>query len=112
MAAQLEKMISGNESIDAIKAKIEPFEIAQTEMIQALKAFLPPDPDEKVVELIDKSRTVEVLKRLSELLADDDCDAPDVFDDNIDLLREVLGSESFLAIKYAIKQFDYVTHVP
>ncbi len=107
MAAQLEKMISGNESIDAIKAKIEPFEIAQTEMIQALKAFLPPDPDEKVVELIDKSRTVEVLKRLSELLADDDCDAPDVFDDNIDLLREVLGSESFLAIKYAIKQFDF-----
>jgi two-component system sensor histidine kinase/response regulator len=56
---------------------------------------------------LDTSKAADVLNRLNELLNDDDSEASDVLEENIDLLRFVLGAETFTKVNKAIKNFDF-----
>jgi two-component system sensor histidine kinase/response regulator len=107
MANELENMIRNNAVSDAIEVRIVPFEKAHSAMITALKAAIPEKEAMNVGEVPDTSKSTEVLSRLSELLSGDDSEAGDVLEENIDLLRFVLGAEAFSKVNYAIKQFDF-----
>ncbi len=106
MAVELEKLINTQASNDVIEAKIASFEQVQFAMITSLKMALPLDKPDNV-ENVDPSKFVEILNRLNELLKDDDSEANDVLDDNVDLLRFVLGVDTFSKVDQAIKNFDF-----
>jgi two-component system sensor histidine kinase/response regulator len=107
MADELEKMINGHAPRDVIDAQIMAFETVQTTMITALKTALPADKSADVFDYLDTSKAVEVLTKLSELLKDDDSEAIDILEENIDLLRVVLGTDTFSKVDKAIKDFDF-----
>jgi PAS domain S-box-containing protein len=106
MAAEIEEMIHARLEIDNIFAKIFAFETAQNAMIESLNNSLPAEklkPD----TVLDKSKAAGVLTELHKLLSENDCEASDVLESNLDLLRLVLGAECFTKLDGAIKQFDF-----
>jgi PAS domain S-box-containing protein len=107
MAAEIEKMIHENVASESIVAKIAPFEIAQNAMITALDAQLPPDPAAIALSAVDTSKATEVLTKLRELLAENDSESDEVFEDNLDLMRTVLGTDIFSKVNGAMQQFDF-----
>jgi two-component system sensor histidine kinase/response regulator len=108
MAAELEDLIQNGVGLDGLNAKITSFESAQLTLIKALKEAF---PIEKVSEIsddtLDASKAAGILNQLSNLLKDDDSEASDVLEGNLDLLRFVLGMETFTAVDEAIKNFDF-----
>ena len=107
MAGEIEKMVKDGAARDAIDACIVPFAEAQSTMIAALKDAVPPEEVKISSEAMDTSKAAEVLGRLRNLLADDDSEASYVLEENIDLLRFVLGVDAFSKVDRAIKQFDF-----
>ncbi|MDD5755342.1 MAG: response regulator, partial [Methylococcales bacterium] len=106
IAAELEEMIRDGAARDVIELKIIAFESAHTAMIIALNVAL---PTKHHPAFVDMSKAAEVLKRLTELLMDDDYEAGDIFEENFDLLRTLLGVNIFSKVNFAIKQFDFKT---
>jgi len=108
MAAEIEEMVRNGVARDAIEAKIVPFAQAQSTMIAALKAAVPPDQiSTTTLTAFDASKATEVMSQLCSLLAEDDSEASDVLDDNLDLLNHLLGQDRFSRVDQAIKQFDF-----
>ncbi|MFI3156418.1 MAG: response regulator [Methylococcaceae bacterium] len=107
MAGELEAMIKNGSVRELLEAEIAAFEKAQSAMIAALKVAVPPDKLPGVAEAPDTSTASEVLSRLGRFLANDDSEAADVLEENLDLLRLVLGIEAFSKVESAIKQFDF-----
>jgi two-component system sensor histidine kinase/response regulator len=105
IAAEIEKMVREGSEREAIDAVVAPFEKAQSAMIEALIKALPAE-QAAVNTDIDRSKATEVLERLKKLLADDDSEANDLLEENLELLRLVLGQELFSKMDHAIKQFD------
>lgn len=106
MATEIETMIHEKVANEIILAHIAPFEIAQNTLINALKNALPVE-ESKSVTILDEAKAAEVLTQLQKLLSEDDSDASDVLENNLDLLRFVLGGELFAKVDNAIKQFDF-----
>lgn len=107
IAGEIEKMINDSVGRDVIDVSIGSFEQAQSAMISALKAFLPPEEGKAAAIEFDPSKARSVLGKLGTLLKDDDSEAADVFEENIDLLNIVLGADNFVKVDQAIRQFDY-----
>lgn len=105
MAGELEKMISEGAELDAIEVKIVLFKEMQFAMIEALKAAVPHQAHATV--LPDTAEAVKVLSLLQGLLANDDSEACDIWEENFDLLRFMLRPEIFPKVDKAIKQFDF-----
>ena len=106
MAGKLESMIRDGAACDAIEVGMAPFEKAHSAMLAALKATMP-TKEAMTGAPPDTAKAAAVLSRLRELLAGDDSEAGDVLEENIELLRFVLGAEAFSRLDYAIKQFDF-----
>jgi two-component system sensor histidine kinase/response regulator len=107
MAAELETMIKEGIESKVVEAKIVAFEKAQSAMITALKAAVPLEVPKQGSKALDTSNAAVVLTRIYQLLTDDDGEAIDVIQQNIDLLRFVLGVEACSKLDCAIKQFDF-----
>jgi two-component system sensor histidine kinase/response regulator len=107
MAAEIEKMIHENIAADSVIEKVTPFEIAQNAMIDALKSQLPIDPTTATLSTVDTSKATEVLAKLSQLLVENDSEADEVFEDNLDLIRTVLGMDIFSKMNSAMQQFNF-----
>jgi two-component system sensor histidine kinase/response regulator len=107
MAAELEKMIVKKTGSAALEEKLVVFAAAQTVLIDAIRQALPPEEESTQPEALDIGKVTAVLRRLAELLAEDDSEASDVLEENLDLLRFALGIESFSKVDAAIKQFDF-----
>lgn len=107
MATEIETMIRENAESDSIIEKITPFEIEQNVMIAELKACLPADAAELAAASIDTSKSAEVLQKFGQLLAENDSEADDIFEDNLDLIRATLGAETFSKMNSAMQQFNF-----
>ncbi len=107
LAGELEAMIAEGAESDNIRAKLTLFSQQQSALIKALKANLPTEKAQNPTENVDTSQAAEVLTRLKKLLAFDDSKSKEVFEENFELLRVVLGAEVFAKVDQAIKQFDF-----
>jgi two-component system sensor histidine kinase/response regulator len=107
MAAELEKMIVKKVGTAAVEEKLVIFAAAQKVLIDAIKQALPPDEENAAPVALDIGKVTEVVRRLAELLAEDDSEASDVLEENLDLLRFALGIDAFAEVDGAIKQFDF-----
>jgi two-component system sensor histidine kinase/response regulator len=106
MTEKLEESIVNGVLKEVIETQLTEFEKVQSEMIGALVEAVPPEVQEPISAL-DISKAAGVLNQLNDLLRDDDSEASDVLDDNLDLLRFVLGLEMFQQVERAIKNFDF-----
>ena len=81
--------------------------ITRKDLIDAIRQALPPEEESTQPEALDIGKVTAVLRRLAELLAEDDSEASDVLEENLDLLRFALGIDAFAEVDGAIKQFDF-----
>ncbi|MBF0558047.1 MAG: response regulator [Nitrospirae bacterium] len=107
MAAELEKMIKEGANTDQIEIKLIPFSGTLAELIGQLQKCLPASDTSKQTEQIDTSKAAAVCLRLTELLASDDGESADFFEEESALFRSLFGDEDFLPIEHAIKNFDF-----
>ena len=103
MAEEIEAMMDSKD--DAADAKIASFLQAQSAMVAALKAAVP--PAERARNAPNRAEAAQVLSRLGKLLSNDDSEACDLLEENFDLLRMSLGSELFAKVDKAIRLFDF-----
>jgi two-component system sensor histidine kinase/response regulator len=108
MAAEIEALIKNGVARDVIENKIVPFEKAQMLVITSIQAALLPD-SATVITLVDSDRSkgAIVLTRLNELLRNHDCEASDLLDEHLDLLRSLLDMQTFTNVESAIRQYDF-----
>jgi two-component system sensor histidine kinase/response regulator len=106
MASELEEGLRTGAGDDVIEAALLKLSCAQSLMIAALKDALPLESLNSPAPL-NTEKSAEVLRLLHDLLADDNSEAADVLEENLDLLRYVLGLETFSKVEKAIKQFDF-----
>lgn len=109
MAEELEQMIRSKVPKDILEARITSFEKVQSAMIDSLRVSLSASEKEtpKTIDALDTSKAAEILNHLSTLLRDDDSEAGNVLEENVDLLRFLLGAESFSKVDAAIRNFDF-----
>ncbi|MBJ7899037.1 MAG: response regulator [Cyanobacteria bacterium RI_101] len=74
-------------------------------LLQSLAARLPP-PETGPAPVVDRARLEALCQRLSQLLAEDDSEAADLWRENADLLRSAFPRE-FEAVANAINEFDF-----
>ncbi|HEY4743935.1 MAG TPA: response regulator, partial [Desulfuromonadaceae bacterium] len=74
-------------------------------LVNSITEALPAEQEPSAVA--DTSRAAEVCERLSQLLADDDSAAVDLFEEQVDLLQMVLGAGRFIDLKHAITQYNF-----
>ena len=104
-AGEIETLIRKDAPRDVIDEKLAAFEQAQGALIEKMQTALPSEVA-AISQNIDMSKAPEVIKDLMSLLEDDNSKAGNVLEDNLDLLRFVLGTKTFSKIDNAIKQFD------
>jgi two-component system sensor histidine kinase/response regulator len=107
MAGEIEKMIHENAECENIFAKILSLEIMQNAIIEAIKLQLPSESVIAILSSFDTSKAKEVLTNLSKLLAENDGDADQVFENNTDLIRAALGEDLFSKVSNSMQQFDF-----
>ena len=107
MASEIEKMIHENAECENIFAKILSLEIMQNAIIEAIKLQLPSESVIAILSSFDTSKAKEVLSNLSKLLAENDGDADQVFENNTDLIRAALGEDLFSKVSNSMQQFDF-----
>jgi two-component system sensor histidine kinase/response regulator len=100
----LESMIRKSD-IEDINVKLTVFSERLNDMITKIKNGLPSE-EAHMAQSVDIKKAPEVIQLLKELLADDNSKAGTVIEDNLDLLRFVLGTKAFSKIDRAVKQFD------
>jgi two-component system sensor histidine kinase/response regulator len=111
LAATLEKAVKERESLEAIEGLLVSFAEAHALLITGLQEALP--AQESVLQPggtmapVDREQGVKACKKLAELLVNDDSEAVDLLDEKGDLLRGVLGVDSFRAIGKALKDYDF-----
>ena len=107
MAGRLEKLIGQGAEREEIDAVLADYSEALEELITQLKGYLPVDSQPVGVGPQNRAQVAEVIDKLDGLLAADDCEASDCLEENLELLRSSLGSETFCGLDMAIKQFDF-----
>jgi PAS domain S-box-containing protein len=104
-AAELESLIRNNEELANIEPKLAAFSQMLNDMATCIKNGLP-SQEPHITKAVDMSKAPDVIKQLTDLLEADNSKAGAVIEDNLDLLRFVLGTKAFAKIDRAVKQFD------
>jgi two-component system sensor histidine kinase/response regulator len=104
-AAELESMIRHDEDIVHIESKLTIFSPMLEEMATKIKNGLP-SQEPHMTKTVDMTKAPDVIKQLMDLLEANNSKAGAVIEDNLDLLRFVLGTKAFAKIDRAVKQFD------
>jgi two-component system sensor histidine kinase/response regulator len=107
MAKTIEKMIHEKSDSDTILINIAQFELVQNTMITSINSQLPPDPATAYLSFVDTSKSIEIFTKLRQLLAENDSDADDLFEENIDVIRVSLGEDIFSKFNAAMQEFNF-----
>ncbi len=107
MAKTIEKMIHEKIDSNSILNHIAEFEIAQNAMIMSIQSQLPLDPATEYLSSVDTSKATEIFASLRQLLAENDSDADDLFEENIDIIRAILGEDIFSKFNAAMQEFNF-----
>jgi two-component system sensor histidine kinase/response regulator len=107
MAKTIEKMIHEKSDSDTILINIAQFELVQNTMITSINSQLPPDPATAYLSFVDTSKSIEIFTKLRQLLAENDSDADDLFEENIDVIRVSLGEDIFSKLNAAMQEFNF-----
>jgi len=111
MAHSVEQAIGQNASTSTIEALLEPVDTACQALIAALQTQLPPEEepgtDGAAGASIHAAAAQQLLARLETLLADDDSDAVELFQDETPALKALLGP-AFNDMKRALDSYDFV----
>ncbi|GAA5184023.1 hypothetical protein GCM10025771_37090 [Niveibacterium umoris] len=108
VAAELEHAIHDDAARTELDARLAELEPLLTTLIAKLLAALPSEARTSGANAVDHAALAEVIKRIVALLADDDSEAGDAFDQHADMLRTALGPDCE-AIESAIREFDFET---
>ena len=104
-AAALEHAVNQRESGDKLDTLLNLLAVPLNELIAALEQTLPAKECHLPIP-VDKPKLREICKQLLALLADDDPEAGDVFDENADLLLAAFPGH-YRRICETIKMFDF-----
>jgi len=105
-AEELEQLCGSGAGVDVIEPKLNAFETALTRLCSALTLALPPKTETKAIDY-DINLVKPVVQKLVALLAADDSEACDLFDENIAVIQSVLDTTIFVQLEKAIKNFDF-----
>jgi two-component system sensor histidine kinase/response regulator len=105
-AEELEQLCSSGAANELIESKLTEFETALYRLCNALKSALPPKTETKAIAC-DINLVKPVVHKLILLLAADDSEACDMFDENDGIMKSVLDPSVFLQLENSIKNFDF-----
>jgi two-component system sensor histidine kinase/response regulator len=105
LAAEVERAVREREPRDQMDALLDTLAVPLGELVAALERALPAEED-RVQIAVDMVKLRAVCAKLEALLADDDSDAGDVFDENADLLHAAFPNH-YRRINDAIKSFNF-----
>ena len=107
MAKSIEHMIHSQGECDTILHHISQFEVVQNAMITALKSQLPHDVAAAHLLSVDRSKATAILTQLRQLLAENDSEADDLFEENSDVIRVTLGEDVYSKLNTAMQAFNF-----
>ncbi|HEY6528804.1 MAG TPA: response regulator [Cellvibrionaceae bacterium] len=105
-AEELEQLCGSRAAREHIESRLDAFEAALNRLINILKTVLPGKTATKYTPC-DMNLAKPVLQKLAALLAADDSEACDLFDENAAVIRSVLDASIFTQIEHAIENFDF-----
>lgn len=105
-AEELEQLCGAGAAAEAITPKLNEFEAALIRLCDALTSALPPKTETKAIAY-DINLVKPVAQKLVSLLAADDSEACDLFDENVAVIQSVLDASIFIQLEKAIKNFDF-----
>ena len=105
LAAEVERAAKEREPRDQMDALLDTLAMPLGELVAALERALPAEED-RVQIAVDMVKLRAVCAKLEALLADDDSEAGDVFDENADFLHAAFPNH-YRRINDAIKSFDF-----
>jgi PAS domain S-box-containing protein len=108
-AALLEAAIREAAPADHIAGLAETWRNSLRDLISNLLVALPPLPAAAGGASADGARHQSVVRRLAELLGEDDSEAVDLVDAEAEVLRAALGPDGFSAVADASHAFDFDT---
>jgi len=104
-AEELERLIHSESTRELIEAKLAEFEGMLLPLLEELAAALPSAAESRPSGYSAHARSL--LKNLAELLADDDSEACDLFDNNAELISSIFEKSSYLRLERAVRSFDF-----
>ena len=106
LAQELEQAFNTGTARDVIEPKLVLFEQLLTRLLAEIKEGLPQEVKSPTPTL-NTTAAKMLVQKLENLLANDDSEACDIFEDNLDTFRSVMETGAFLRIEKAIRQFDF-----
>ena len=107
VAESLEKSIKEGAEEKTVAAQLANFTEVLSTIIEHVKVVLLPEERTLKPEALDPEKARIVLSKLITLLINDESDAHDVLDQNLDLLRYLLGDELFVKLDQAIRVYSF-----
>jgi len=107
LAEGLESAIREKRPAEEVAAKGRELCEVLPALVAAIKAALPAKHKRGEMAQADNPRAAGVCARLYRLLADDDCNAYDLFEEHSDLLQAALGPRRFREVEQAIRRYDF-----
>jgi two-component system sensor histidine kinase/response regulator len=105
-AGELEQLCHSGAALELIEKKLALFEPALYRVITNIEAALPAKAEVKVAAY-DLHLVKPVVEKLVVLLAADDSEACEFFEENTDLIRSVFETPIFVRMEKGIKNFDF-----
>jgi two-component system sensor histidine kinase/response regulator len=105
-AEELEQLCGSGAAVEAIEPKLSEFEAALIRLCNALTSALPPKTETKAIAY-DINLVKPVIQKLVSLLAADDSEVCDLFDENVAVIQSVLDTSGFVQLEKSIKNFDF-----
>ena len=107
LAATLEQKLAGGVPAAELEPELSAFEAGQASLLQGLARNLAPAAGAAVDTALDVDRARRVLPRLAQLLREMDGAANDLAQAEEDLLRALLGVETYRRFDGALQQFAF-----
>lgn len=105
-AEELEQLCQSG-ARELIESKLILFEAELSSLISKLAAALPVKTE--MAAAYDSNQVRPTLKKMITLLAADDSEACDLFEENTDLIRSIFQTPEFVQLDRAIRNFDFET---
>ncbi len=107
IAADLEKLIHDKVDDKTIRTQLTSFANALSLVIEHIQLVLLPEKQLTDDVAIDAEKIKNVLSRFATLLMNDDSEAHEMFEENPELFRHVLGDELFVKLEQAVRAYDF-----
>ena len=105
-AETLEHLCGSAGALDVLEPKLNEFEAALLRLCDTLRSALPPKAETNAIAY-DIHLVRPVVQKLIQLLATDNGEACELFEENIGIIQSVLDTPIFIQLEKAIKNFDF-----